>query len=236
MCMCQTFKKYIQDRIQKSRNNIIQYQYIEQIFACQNLQMCHCSTTWGQIPKHIPCHFCFKLRKSSFLRFRHFQCDVRILEAGPMQNVGWLSVCKHLPCRMIGAGWLDAHTHESSPKDYLEKAVPVDSLCFGTQGYVSLETSCGGKKRRHIAGTSAIAAMFSTGPKHASQRLFLTSSCDAEEFSRNEGFASIRIVLIHFAILVFWARASRGFALYAFCVPICLFGNLGGNKKRLENS
>ncbi len=231
--MCQTFKKYIQDRIQKSRNNInisnrsLHAKICRCVIAApreaksQNMSLvmfalsCAKAASCGSVIFNVMCGL-----------WKRVQCKM----CGD-----YVSVCKHLPCRMIGAGWLHAHTHESSPKDYLEKAVPVHSLCFG-QGYVSLETSCGGKKRRHIAGTSAIAAMFSTGPKHASQRLFLTSSCDAEEFSRNEGFASIRIVLIHFAILFFWARASRGFALYAFCVPICLFGNLGGNKKRLENS
>ena len=50
---------------------------------------------------------CTKAASWCSVIFIHFQCHVRIPEAGPTQNV-----CKHLLCRMVGAGWLHAHKHE----------------------------------------------------------------------------------------------------------------------------
>ena len=60
--------------------------------------------------------------------------------------------------------------------------MPVHSLCFGMQGSQASTHHIEAQKQ-HIAAASAIAAMFSTGSKHASQRLFFTSSCAAEELA-----------------------------------------------------
>lgn len=64
---------------------------------------------------------CTKAASWCSVIFIHFQCHVRIPEAGPTQNV-----CKHLLCRMVGAGWLHAHKHE----DILKGRRPCHCISF----------------------------------------------------------------------------------------------------------